>query len=344
MSGVLSVIAPGLHTTVQDLGRFGYQAIGVPVSGALDPVGLRLANALVDNPQEMAALEILYHGPTIEVQTDTARIALAGANADVLIMSDPPRRIPAWSSVRLQRGERFRIDGLGDSACGYLAVEGGFSLTPVLGSLSTFTRSGIGGFEGRSLQAGDSLPLARNSAPDREEVRLADPPELAAPERFRVVLGPQHDYFADDAIDRFLASTYQVTREADRMGLRLDGPGLKHARGYNIVSDGIATGAIQVPGSGLPIVLLADHQTTGGYPKIATLISADLPAAGRLRPGDDVHFEAVSVAEAEAARRTLEENLQNAARNRVPADGMSAPDSNALYGNNLVSGVVNATD
>lgn len=344
MSAMLSVVAPGLHTTVQDFGRVGYQSLGVPVAGALDPTSLRLGNALVGNAPDAAGLEVLYHGPTLEVQAESVRVALVGANTEMAIMSDPPRGVPPWQSVRLQRGERFRTGALDGSACCYLAVEGGLALAPVLGSLSTYTRSGIGGHGGRALVAGDELPLARDSAAERTELRLAEPPALAAPERFRVVLGPQDDYFTAEAIAAFLEQTYRVTKEADRMGLRLDGPRLDHARDYNIVSDGIATGAIQVPGSGQPIILLADHQTTGGYPKIATVVSADLPAVGRLKPGDPLRFEAVTVAEAEAARRSLEAAVRHAERDLVPADQISALDSGALYRDNLVSGVVNAAD
>lgn len=344
MSAALSIIAPGLHTTVQDLGRFGYQALGVPVAGALDRTSLRLANALVGNPPEVAALEVLLNGPTVEVLAESARVAVAGADAEIVFEGEPPRSLPPWQSVRLRYGERLRIGSLGDSACCYLAIEGGFALPSVLDSLSTFARSRIGGHDGRILRAGDALPLVLDVVEDREEVRLATPPVLRPPERFRVVLGPQREYFSEDSIAAFLHGPYRVTHKADRMGLRLEGPKLAHALGYNIVSDGIATGSIQVPGSGQPIILLADHQTTGGYPKIGTLISADLPAAGRLRPGDALRFEAVSVGEAEAARRALEAAIIRAARELVPVNAIPARDSNTLFDRNLVSGVISANE
>ncbi len=345
MNGHLLVVAPGLHSTVQDLGRFGYQAYGVPVAGALDPIGLRLANAVAGNGagrgEGRGALEFLYSGPTLEVAAAAVRVA---ASAEIEILSDPPRRIPPWQSVRLVCGERFRFGALPGasrgSVCGYLAVEGGFAIAPILGSQSTYVRGRIGGLEGRPLRAGDRLALALDSPGERGEVCLAAPPDLAPPARLRVVLGPQDDHFTQAALDAFLNQPFTVTPEADRMGLRLSGPRLDHARGFNIVSDGIATGAIQVPGSGQPIVLLADHQTTGGYPKIATVISADLPAAGRLKPGDEIGFAAVSVAEAQEVRRSLEAELGHRMRGLVAAHTPAVLNQAALYGGNLISGVV----
>jgi biotin-dependent carboxylase-like uncharacterized protein len=342
----LLVVAPGLHSTVQDLGRFGYQAYGVPVAGALDPVGLRLANAVAGNAegggQGMGALEFLYSGPTLEVAA--AAVRLAASAAEIEILSDPPRRIPPWQSVRLGRGARFRFGALKMRVCGYLAVEGGFAIAPVLGSQSTYVRGRIGGLDGRPLREGDRLALALDSPGERGEVRLADPPDLAPPARLRVVLGPQDDSFTKSSLDAFLNQPFTVSQEADRMGLRLAGPRLDHARGFNIVSDGIVTGAIQVPGSGQPIVLLADHQTTGGYPKIATVISADLPAAGRLKPGDEIGFVAVSVAEAQEARRSLEAALGRHMRGLVPAQTPAVLNQAALYGGNLISGVVDGAN
>ncbi len=342
MSAALSVIAPGIQTTVQDLGRVGYQALGVPVAGALDPVALRLVNALVDNEPAMAALEFLYQGPTLQVNTHSVRVAAAWS--DIEVLGEPARRIPPWQSIRLTEGTRFRLGATQGSVCGYLAIQGGLALASVLGSQSTYTRSRIGGFEGRALGAQDALPLAQPAAETRTEVRLSAPPDAGPPDRIRVVLGPQDTHFTEAAVASFLADSFVVSKDADRMGLRLEGPALTHSQGYNIVSDGIATGAIQVPGSGHPIVMLADHQTTGGYPKIATVISADLPAVGRLRPGDSIRFRAVSTAEAEAARRALEADIERRARNVVPAAEGSELNEAALYATNLVSGIVSATD
>ncbi|WP_119459988.1 biotin-dependent carboxyltransferase family protein [Rhodospirillaceae bacterium SYSU D60014] len=340
----LAVVAPGLHTTIQDRGRFGHQDVGMPVSGPLDDVGLRLANALVGNPPGMAALEILMQGPTLEVAAESVRVALAGSGAGIEVLGEEARVVPSWRSITLRRGQSFRIRALADSACAYLAVEGGFAIEPCLGSLSTYVRGGIGGLHGGALRPGDNLPLRFDAATERDEVMLPKTPDLAPNRTIRVVLGPQQDYFTDAAVDTLLSSDYRVSQNADRMGFRLDGPILAHRDGYNIVSDGIATGAIQVPGSGQPILLLADHGTAGGYPKIATVISADLPVIGRRRPGDGIRFAAVTVAEAEAIRQQEEAALQTLIRRLRPVSEDAGIDLAALYSQNLISGVVSGAE
>ena len=306
MMPALEVIAPGLHTTVQDRGRFGYQDIGVPASGPLDRISLRLANALVGNPPGTPALEMLLQGPSLKVIAESVRIALVGCSADIEIRSGNARTVPAGRSVRLARGEVFRIGALRDSVCAYLAIEGGPDVPMVLGSASTYVRGALGGFQGRRLQVSDIVPLKLASVDVRTESALSRPLDLALDQPIRVVLGPQADYFTNDALKTFLSSGYTVSPQADRMGYRLEGPTLAHAKGYNIVSDGVVTGAIQVPGSGLPIVLMVDNQTTGGYPKIATVISADIPIVGRRKPGRPIRFVAVGVPEAERLRKEQE--------------------------------------
>jgi biotin-dependent carboxylase-like uncharacterized protein len=339
----LAVQAPGLATTLQDFGRFGHQALGIPVSGALDADALRLANRLVGNAEGEAALEIRMMGPTLCVCSDAVLVVLAGTGGALEVLAPSTRQVPAWQSVRLERDAVFRVPALRDSATAYLAVAGGFDVPEVLGSRSTYGRGAFGGFQGRALAAGDHLPLRLPNIADGREMRLGRQPDLAPPARIRVVLGPQQDYFSPAGLNTFLAETFAVTNEADRMGLRLAGPRLEHAKGYDIVSDAVATGAIQVPGNGQPIVLLADHQTTGGYPKIATVISADLPALGRMRPGDTLRFEAISVDAAEAARRAHERNIADLMRSlepvRVDAASLS---STALLSKNLISGLVDA--
>ncbi len=347
MKPALRVLAPGLMTTLQDLGRRGYQHLGIPVSGALDPVALSAANAMVGNSPTTAALEIAYQGPTLAVEANGARFAFAGGAAAIEILPDEGApsgpRDPPLQSARVRNGEVLRVGGLAGSAVGYLAVEGGFDVAPVLGSQSTYTRAGLGGFEGRALRTGDLLPLRRPDAEDRAESRLPEL-NLAVPERIRVVLGPQDDHFTEPGRRTFLKSAYTVSPASDRMGMRLAGPALEHRDGFNIVSDGIAPGSIQVPGNGLPIVLLADRQTTGGYPKIATVIAADLPALGRLAPGARVAFAEVSVAEAEAAHRQLAARLAQLSRQIVAVRGQLVLDATALLRTNLVSGVVSADD
>jgi biotin-dependent carboxylase-like uncharacterized protein len=347
MKPALRVLAPGLLTTLQDLGRRGYQHLGIPVSGALDPVSLCAANVLVGNAPGAGALEIAYQGPTLVVEADSARVAFAGGAAaiEMLIQADATvgMRLPPLQSIRLRKGEVLRVGALTGSAVGYLAVEGGFDVAPALGSQSTYARAGLGGFDGRPLRAGDLLPLKQTSADARAEAVLPAL-DLAPPERVRVVLGPQDDYFSARGIRTLKESTYIVSAASDRMGMRLEGPALEHSKGSNIVSDGIAPGSIQVPGNGLPIILLADRQTTGGYPKIATVIAADLPALGRLAPGAAIGFAVVSIAEAEAAHRELARRLAGLPSQVVAVRAVPSVNETALRGANLVSGVVSACD
>jgi biotin-dependent carboxylase-like uncharacterized protein len=347
MRPVLRVLSPGLMTTLQDRGRYGWQHLGIPVSGALDPVALAAANALVGNAPGTGALEVAYQGPTLAVEAESARAAFAGGPASIDVLPDAGasggRRLPPRQSVRLRKGDVLRIGALAGSAVGYLAVEGGFDVAPVLGSQSTYARAGLGGFDGRPVRTGDLLPLRRTEAGERAESMLPAL-HLTPPERIRVVLGPQDDYFTGQGQRTFLQSTYAVSAASDRMGMRLDGPPLEHSKGFNIVSDGIAPGSIQVPGNGLPIILLADRQTTGGYPKIATVIAADLPALGRLLPGARLAFQVVSIAEAEAAQRQLADRVAALPREVVAVRPAPAVDAAALLAANLVSGVVSAHD
>ena len=344
MIPAFEVIAPGLHTTLQDYGRRGFQDVGVPVSGPLDRVALRLANALVGNPEDMAALEILVQGPTLEVVAQSVRLALVGGSGGLDVVDGQERVANPGESVRLAKGARVRVRALGKVSCAYLALEGGFSAKPVLGSASTYTRGGLGGFNGRPLAVGDILPAAAGSAPARRELALPRPFDPDPDRPIRVVLGPQHDFFSEAAIETLLSTTYTISPQADRMGFRLEGAPLQHTKGYNIVSDAIVAGSIQVPGSGQPIVLLVDAQTTGGYPKIATVASADLPALGRRRPGDPARFQAVSQIEAEALIRQEEAQIRDmiAALAEVKAGG--GVDRQALYDGNLVSGMINALE
>jgi biotin-dependent carboxylase-like uncharacterized protein len=341
---LLRVATGGTQTTLQDLGRFGYQRFGLPVAGALDPFSLRLANALVGNDPAAAAIEILGHGPTLEVDAESVRVAFTGSHAGFEVRGEETTVVPSYRSHTVYRGERVAVRAMPDSQVGYLAVEGGFEVEPVLGSLSTYTRAGIGGFGGRALRGGDALPLTLPRASERTERRLADPPSIGHECAIRLVLGPQHEAFTREAVETLLTSTFTVSRDVDRMGMRLDGPTLEHSGSFNLVSDGIATGCIQVPGSGQPIVLLADHQTTGGYPKIGGVISADIPLLGRRRPGDVIRFEEISVPQAEAARRSAERDILQAIKSIADAPPLRGIDLDCLYNRNLISGVIDAWD
>jgi biotin-dependent carboxylase-like uncharacterized protein len=349
MTAALHVIRPGLLTTVQDLGRAGYQSLGIAVGGALDPVGLRAANALVGNTHGVGALEILYMGPTIAIEADDVRLAFVGANAAIEVLPDITatrgRRVETMRSVRLRRGEVVRVGSLSGGAVLYVAVEGGFDIEPVLGSVSTDIRGGIGGWHGRALTAGDRLPLRLMRASDRDECRF-ERLDLDVPVGVRAIAGPQSDYFAEAEIAAFFASSYAVGAGSNRMGMRLDGRPIAHARGHNITSDAIAPGSIQVPGNGQPIVLLADRQTTGGYPKIATVISADLPALGRVPIGAKINFESVTIEEAQRLRRVLLAEIERIPDLVVPIRGASetADFAPRLSGHNLISGVVDGGD
>jgi biotin-dependent carboxylase-like uncharacterized protein len=345
VTAALRMLSAGLSTTIQDLGRPGFQRLGVTLGGALDPVALRAANALAGNPDNTGALEALYVGPRFAVEADDVRLAFAGADAAIEILADADATsgeiVPPMRSVRLRRGQIVRTGSLKSGATLYIAVAGGFDIAPVLGSVSTDSRGRIGGWHGRTLADGDVLPLRRAAAPERDEYRI-DGLDLAAPRRFRVVLGPQGDYFADDEIAAFFAASYTVSAGSNRMGMRLDGRPIRHRGGFNIVSDAIATGSIQVPGSGQPIVLLADHQTTGGYPKLATVISADVPALGRLPIGAQISFAPVSVTEAAAARRELAAVMQRIGEQLAPLSPPPAAVASRLHECNLISGVYDA--
>ncbi len=340
MNAFLTVVRPGLFATIQDLGRFGFQELGMPVAGALDPVALRLANALVGNPQGMAGLEIALLGPVLRVESPAVRFAAVGPLAMVLEREgEVSQPLEPHRSHTLRQGDLLRLGAVDGASVAYLAVAGGFALAPVMGSLSTYVRAGIGPLGGRPLGQDDRLPLVRDSAPDGPDMELPQPPEYGVGP-LRVVLGPQDDRFTEQALATFLSATYHVGKQADRMGLRLEGPVLKHRGSADIPSDGLVTGSIQVPGNGQPILLLNDHQTAGGYAKIATVISADLPRAGRLRPGDRLSFQAVTVDEAEAIRRRQEQAISGWIRAIRPVRPAGGIDLEALYAENLISGTV----
>lgn len=306
MTTTLRVVRAGIHSTVQDAGRPRYRALGVPGSGALDAVALRLVNAVVGNPADSAVIEMLYSGMTIELSGGTARIAVGGAMA-VIERNAAALALPAWHSALLHHGDRVRVAAPSQTAAAYLAVEGGYAIPAVLGSASTYVQGHLGGHQGRALRAGDELALAQPLALARHERRYATPPELVQPPVLRVIPGPQTAQFTDDALEELLSAPYRVAPASNRSGLRLEGPALQHTSGHDVLSEGVATGSIQVPGSGQPVLLIGDHPTVGGYPKIATVISADWPAAGRLRIGSPVRFALVDEATAVAARRAQRE-------------------------------------
>ncbi len=342
---MIEIVDCPLPATFQDAGRPGYRQLGVPLSGALDPEWLAIANALVGNPAPTVALEMRLLGPKLRARTPLS-IALAGEfSARIEDATGQSRPAANWCSHTLAAGDLLQIGSL-RSAIGYLAVRGGFDLPVVLGSRSTYARAGLGGFDGRALRAGDKVKIgAPQGLPSVAgatgiSVHLPDAPVLRAGP-LRVIAGPQRDHFTDATWQQFVGSEFTVSREADRMGLRLDGPRLEHARGADIVSDGVTPGAIQVPGDGRPIVLLADCQTVGGYPKIATVIGADLPRLGHALPGEALRFMAVTQAEALAARCEAASALAAI----IASIAVLGPtlDLDALYSANLIDGVIDAS-
>ncbi|HEY6982148.1 biotin-dependent carboxyltransferase family protein [Reyranella sp.] len=346
MAAALKVVRPGLFDTLQDKGRIGYMALGMPTAGAMDHIGLALANALAGNPLGAAGLEIGVMGPDLLVEADSVRVALAGPLSPSLIEAPDasPKPLESDRSHLLKRGQTLRVGMIEGSSTAYLAVAGGFALPAFMGSLSTYARAGVGGFQGRRLAAGDSLPLARDHAPAGEERKLAQPFDYGSGP-IRIVWGPQDEAFSAHGRATFVGADYRVSREADRMGIRFEGPAIEHAvavekGGADIISDGIGPGAIQVPGAGLPIVLLADRQTVGGYPKIATVASVDLPRLGRLLPGQTVRFAAVTVEEAESLRREQDARLARAIAGLQPARPAGGIDLARLYEENLIDGVI----
>jgi biotin-dependent carboxylase-like uncharacterized protein len=285
-------------------------------------------------------------GPDLLVEADSVRIALVGPLSPALVEGPdaPAKPLESDRTHLLKRGQILRVGMVEGFSTAYLAVAGGFALPPFMGSLSTYARAGVGGLHGRKLAEGDALPLARDQASPGEEKKLGQPFDYGSGP-IRIVWGPQDDYFTEQGRRTFTESDYRVSKEADRMGIRFEGPTIEHAvsvdkGGADIISDGIGPGAIQVPGAGLPIVLLADRQTVGGYPKIATVASADLPRLGRLLPGQTVRFTPVSVEQAEQLRRDQEARIQRALAGLLAARPPGGIDLARLYEANLIDGVV----
>ncbi|HTS78874.1 MAG TPA: biotin-dependent carboxyltransferase family protein [Bryobacteraceae bacterium] len=306
---MIEIVAPGLFTTVQDLGRYGYGALGVSPSGAADPVSLRIGNLLIGNPEWAPALEITLLGGKFLFR-EGALIALTGSDFGATIGSRP---IENWAATVVAPGERLDLGPTRSGARCYLCVHGGIAVKPLLGSASTHILTGLGGFEGRPLKKGDVLPIG----PAHEATPLAINAEvlerLKPRKILRATVAPQTRWFSSKSIDLFYGSVYRVTEESNRMGLRLEGPALETPQSGHMTSEGVSLGTIQVPAGGQPIILFVEQQTTGGYPKIANIISADLASVGQLRPRDDVRFDFVTPEAARALIREKEEILRSGA-------------------------------
>lgn len=346
MSATLLIRSPGALATIQDRGRHGWRRYGVPCAGVLDTAWMRLANALAGNPEDHPVIEFFVAGPTLQALDAPLQMACAGDVPLTLQRAGERVQLESWRSLTLHPGDELRIGAPRQGRVGYLAVAG-LQVAAVLGSASTYTRAGLGGVAGRALAAGDRLTAAAGSAGAAERL-LRTPP--ACSDRgvtpIRVVPGPQDDHFDAATWATFLDSTWRLSRDADRMGLRLEGPALQHRadKGADIVSDAVLPGSIQVPGNGLPIVLLADGQTMGGYPKIATVVSADLGRLARAAVGTALQFQAVSVAEAEVLAREHEAGVQRQLAAIEPLTLVDGVDLAALYDHNLISAMIDALD
>ncbi|WP_249414103.1 biotin-dependent carboxyltransferase family protein [Alteribacter keqinensis] len=311
-NGGISVIKPGLLTTVQDLGREGYQQFGLGTSGVMDSYALQVANVLVGNWRDEAALEMTVSGPFLRAEEDMV-VAFTGGNMKPVIAGEP---VSMWKSYYVQAGEEIRFGHAGNGVRTYMSVHGGIDVPVVMGSKSTAVRAGIGGFEGRELRKDDRLKVGKRTGDlgvhGGRKVMAEYIPDYGKTARVRVVMGPQQEAFEEESLERFLQDEYRVSPQSDRMGYRLEGDvPLSHLadKGADIYSDAIAPGSIQVPGDGQPIILLADRQTTGGYAKIATVISVDLWKVAQLPPGGTITFETVDVGTAQKLWQEQEDIL-----------------------------------
>ncbi len=307
-SRCLHVLAPGPLSTVQDLGRPGYQRLGVSVSGAADPYALRLGNLLAGNEENAAGVEVALGNAEFEFSAP-AVFAVTGADLGAALNGGP---VPMWEAVGAAAGDRLSFAGGGTGLRAYVCVAGGIDTPPALGSRATHLAAKLGGVDGRALRAGDELPLGPpDSAPaPGRRVPGGLIPGYGGEVMVRVVPGPQDDRFPRESLETFFESEFTVSDRTDRMGVRLDGPEVPAIDGaHDIVSDAVVTGAIQVPGDGHPIVLLSDRQTTGGYVKLGVVASVDLPLLAQSPPGARVRFRRITVEQAQAAAREREAAL-----------------------------------
>jgi biotin-dependent carboxylase-like uncharacterized protein len=333
----LRIVAAGPAVSIQDGGRYGRMRFGVTAAGPMDPLAHATANLALGNAADAGAIEISLGGLEVEVDDAPLAVALAGGRFDVGVDG---RAVPPAARLVLAPGERLRVRAGAAGAWCYLAIGAALDIVPALGSVATHARSRLGGLDGRALTAGDRVPVRPAAAP-APGVAALEAPWLERPgDVIRVVLGPQADYFAADQIAAFCAGPWSVSPRSDRMAYLLDGPTIGHAKGFNIISDGIVMGAVQVPGDGRPMVLMADRQVTGGYPKIATVIGADLGRLAQRRPGVPFSFQVVSLEDAVAARRAERDALAAPIR-AVPLVRTDLT-SELLLATNLIDGVVGA--
>lgn len=313
---MITVLQPGLLTAVMDLGRPGYQRHGVVVGGALDRLAARVANTIVGNDENAALLELAQLGPELRFARP-ALVAWCGGGFEPRVGGEP---LPRDRAVRLGAGETIRFGGSRAGWRAWLAVAGGVDVPLVLGSRSTYRRAGFGGFHGRPLQAGDELRVGEMSEwalrllkqPARASTWSVRPETLGQPPAagtVRALPGPEWEWFTPEARRAFFSADWLVTKDADRMGVRLAGPDLPRAKTREMISEGVNEGVVQVPEGGAPIVLLASRQTVGGYPRLAAVAAVDIGRLAQLAPGQTVRFEQVSLAAAHGLYLARERDL-----------------------------------
>jgi biotin-dependent carboxylase-like uncharacterized protein len=332
----LVVTSIGPVSSVQDGGRHGAQRYGLTPSGAMDRLALAAANCLVGNPLFTACVEVGPFGATFKAHEGAVRVALTGAsrNADI-----GGRNVGFETSMTIPDGETLTLGFARAGAFSYLAIEGGIAGEPMFGSLAVNARAGLGSPYPRPLQAGDEFQVRAASMATERRIEL--PAVAVGP--IRLVMGPQDDEFADEAKALFLDSEWKISATSDRMGYRLEGPAIRHLHGHNIVSDGTVDGSIQVPGNGAPIVLMPDRGTSGGYPKIATVISVDLGRFSQIPAGTGFRFRAISMAEAQAELRRFA-GLLRALPDRLRALDTVDLNIEALHHVNVAGSAVSAHD
>lgn len=293
----IRILNGGFLTTVQDMGRYGSQETGMAVSGVMDTRAAALADILVGNDENEAVLEVTMMGPIMEF-TEDELIAVTGGDLGAKVDGKP---LPRYEAVLIKAGQTVSFGGMYGGSRAYMAFAGGLDVAVVMGSRSTNLKAKIGGIEGRKLGAGDEIGFRspKTWLPSMAARKLPLPELSSREHTLRVVMGPQDDCFTEEGISTFLGSAYTISNEYDRMGCRMEGPVIAHKNGGDIITDGISFGAVQVPSHGNPIVMMADHQTTGGYTKIANVISVDLPVLAQCMPGMKIHFEKVTVDEAQ---------------------------------------------
>jgi biotin-dependent carboxylase-like uncharacterized protein len=307
MKGVFSILTPGGYTSIQDQGRFGYQQMGIPVSGVLDAFAFHCANLLVDNPKNTAVMEITVMGPRIEIMAE-ADLAVTGADIKMTLNDQP---LETWASFSVKPGDVLDIQQVKSGCRAYLAVNGGIDVPEVMGSRSTYVGAQIGGYHGRLLKAGDVIDCGPEKRLSRQrqmpsEMIPSYPSELT----IRAIPGPQDDFFKE-GLDVLFSSDFMVSTKADRMGYRLQGPQVRIRQGMpkSIISEPTMPGGVQIPADEQPIILMVE-QTVGGYTKIVTVISVDLPRVAQSTPGDTIRFENVSLETAHALYQEQQKKLQ----------------------------------